>query len=135
MGDLRILIADDHPSIREGVRAVLTKRANWEVCGEAVDGWDALEKAKSMKPDVILLDVRMPNLGGLEAMVVIKKEVPEVAVVILSQHDPEQIRPYAMQAGASAVVSKSDVERDLLPTIERVLQKQKKSANSSDEGL
>ena len=125
MGNLRILIADDHPAIREGVRTVLTKQANWAVCGEAVDGWDALEKAKSMKPDVILLDVRMPNLGGLEAMVVIKREVPEAAVVILSQHDPEEIRPYAMQAGASAVVSKYDVERDLLPTIERVLQKQR----------
>ena len=124
MDNLRILIADDHPSIREGVRTVLTKQANWEVCGEAVDGWDALEKAKSMKPDVILLDVRMPNLGGLEAMVVIKREVPEAAVVILSQHDPEEIRPYAMQAGASAVVSKYDVERDLLPTIERLLQRQ-----------
>ena len=125
MGNLRILIADDHPAIREGVRTVLTKQANWAVCGEAVDGWDALEKAKSMKPDVILLDVRMPNLGGLEAMVVIKREVPEAAVIILSQHDPEEIRPYAMQAGASAVVSKYDVERDLLPTIERVLQKQR----------
>jgi DNA-binding NarL/FixJ family response regulator len=113
------------------------KHANWEVCGEAVDGWDALEKATSMKPDIILLDVRMPNLGGLEATVVIKQEVPAAAVLILSQHDPEEIRTYAMQAGASAVVSKYDVERDLLPAIERVLQSRdtKTSANSGNEGL
>lgn len=124
MGPLRILIVDDHQAVREGIRVTLEKRSGWEVCGEAADGWDAIEKAKSLRPHIVVLDVRMPNLDGLEATPLIKKELPDSVILILSQQDPAETRDRAMQVGASAFVSKYDAHRQLIPTIERVLRKQ-----------
>lgn len=124
MGPLRILIVDDHQAVREGIRLTLAKHSGWEVCGEASDGWDAIEKAKTLRPHVIVLDVRMPNLDGLEATPLIKKELPDSAILILSQQDPAETLDRAMEAGASAFVPKYDAHRQLIPTIERVLRKQ-----------
>ena len=114
MGNTRILIADDHQAVRQGLRWVLEKHAGWEVCGEAADGWEALEKAKSLKPDVILLDIRMPNLGGLEAAPMIRKEVPASEILIISQQDTAESLLLALNSGAQGFVSKYTIDTDLV---------------------
>jgi signal transduction histidine kinase/DNA-binding response OmpR family regulator len=117
---MRILIADDHEVVRRGVRSMISSHPGWEVCGEAVDGLDAVEKAKSSKPDVVILDVSMPRLSGLEAASLIKTEFPESAIFFLSQHDPAHMLPLALQAGARGYISKSDIGRDLVAAIEAI---------------
>jgi signal transduction histidine kinase len=118
---LRILIADDHEIVRSGLRVLLTSRAGWELCGEAVDGLDACQKARELQPDVVILDVSMPRLNGLEVARTIRQEQPRLPIVILSQHDPADMRPRALEAGADCYVSKQDVARDLLASIEELV--------------
>ena len=117
---MRVLVVDDHEIVRRGVRSLLLSQSNCEVCGEAVDGRDALEKAKQLKPDVILMDVSMPNLNGLEATKLVRDMVPNAEVLILSQHEsPEMVRQ-AFQAGARGYVVKSSISRDLLTALNKV---------------
>ncbi len=122
MAPLRILIADDHEAVRRCVRSLLASREDWDICGEAVDGYDAIRKAKELKPDVVLLDISMPHLSGLEAAPVIRKETPQSEILIFSQHEASQMRQAALQAGARGYVAKSDAARDLLAAIEAVSQ-------------
>lgn len=121
MKTLRILIADDHEIVRSGLRVLLTSRAGWELCGEAVDGQDACQKARELQPDVVILDVSMPRMNGLEVARTIRQEQPRLPIVILSQHDPADMRPRALEAGADCYVSKQDVARDLLASVEDVV--------------
>jgi len=114
---MRILIVDDNGRVRRGVRAILTSDANCEVCGEAVDGADALGKARELQPDLILLDVSMPGPSGLETARLLRQELPNVKVAIMSQHDPKLLLPRAIEAGAQACVDKSRLDSDLLATI------------------
>jgi PAS domain S-box-containing protein len=120
MKPLRVLIVDDHEVIRRGLRSLLSSRPEWEICGEAADGRAAIERAKALRPDVILMDVSMPEMGGTESATIIHREVPEAQIIIISQNDPEITRRQAESAGAAAYVAKSDLSRDLLSTIERV---------------
>jgi PAS domain S-box-containing protein len=119
---LRILIADDHDIVRRGLKSLLNTRAEWDVCGEAADGKDAVEKARLLKPDVVVLDVSMPNLNGLDAARRIRSEVPESEILILSQHESREMVNEAVRAGALGYVVKSDISRDLLSAIEAVSQ-------------
>jgi PAS domain S-box-containing protein len=121
MKSLRILIVDDHEVVRRGLRSLLSSRPDWEICGEAADGRAAVEKANALRPDVILMDVSMPEMTGTQAAKIIHKELPETQVVIISQNEPEITRRQAMQAGAAGYVAKSDLSRDLLTTIERLM--------------
>lgn len=130
MHPVRILIADDHEIVRQGMRSLFSLRSNWEICGEAVDGREAVEKAKALKPDVILLDISMPFLNGLEAARVIHREVPQTRILIVSQHDSAHMRPKALEAGARGYVAKSDLSRDLLTAVENLLDKPKPSENA-----
>src|SRR5277367_704109 len=120
MKPLRILIVDDHEVIRRGLRSLLSSRPEWEICGEAADGRAAIERAKALRPDVILMDVTMPEMSGTESARIIHQELPEAQIIIISQNDPEIARQQAEGAGAAAYVAKSDLSRDLLTTIERV---------------
>ncbi len=117
MTGVRILIADDHEAVRRGVRSLIATHSDWEICGEAVDGLDAVEKAKASRPDVVILDISMPKLSGLQAAPLIKNELPESKILILSQHDPMQARRLALEAGARDFVSKTNMARDLTAAI------------------
>ena|ERR1700719_1528076 len=124
---MRILIADDNERIRRGVRGILSSDANCEVCGEAVDGADALRKARELSPDVILLDVSMPGSDGLETARLLRRELVKVKIIIMSQHDPVQLLPRAIEAGAHGCVDKSRLDADLLVTIQSVQEPSKTS--------
>src|SRR6267143_859874 len=121
MNSVRILIADDHEVVRRGVRSLLTSRKEWDVCGEAVEGRDAVKKAKELKPDVVVLDISMPDLNGFEAARLIHKEVPQSKILLLSQHNVSEMLQTALAAGARGYVSKSEVSRDLLPAVEAII--------------
>ena len=121
MACVRILIADDHELVRQGLRTLLAARPAWEVCGEAADGVEAIEKAAQLRPDVVLLDVSMPRLSGLDAAPAIRRESPTSEIVIVSQHDPAEMLPSALKAGARGFVSKSDIGSTLLSTIESIV--------------
>jgi DNA-binding NarL/FixJ family response regulator len=115
---LRILIADDHEVARSGIRAVLENHPGWEVCGEAKDGRESVELAASLKPDVVLLDIGMPNLNGLEAARQILAVTPKVAILILTMHDSDNVVREVLRAGARGFVLKSDAGRDLVSAVE-----------------
>ena len=100
MSVLRILIADDHEVARKGIRSLLENHAGWEVCGEARDGREAVECASRLKPDVLLLDIGMPNLNGLDAARQILATTPDARILILTVHDSEQVVREVLAAGA-----------------------------------
>ncbi len=112
---------DDHEIVRRGLRSLLSARPEWTICGEAVDGLDAVEKAKTLRPAVVLMDVSMPRMDGFEATRIIRKELPEAKVIVISQSDPVLARRRAEEVDAAAYVSKSDLARLLLPTVSRFL--------------
>ncbi len=115
---MRILVADDHEVIRRGVRALLSAGRDCEICGEAVDGQDAVEKAHQLHPDLVIMDVSMPNLNGLEASRMIRRSLPGTQILILTQHDSHEIMRQALNAGARGFVVKSSVAHDLLNAVE-----------------
>jgi len=115
---LRILIADDHEVARKGIRSLLEGHAGWEVCGEARDGREAVECAGKLKPDVLLLDIGMPNLNGLDAARQILATTPDARILILTVHDSEQTVREVLAVGALGFLLKSDAGRDLLAAVE-----------------
>jgi PAS domain S-box-containing protein len=121
---LRVLIVDDHEVVRRGVRSLLSSNDRFEICGEAFDGRDAIEKARQLRPDVIILDISMPNLNGLEATREIRRFLPEVPILIMSQHDVPEMMKQALHAGATAYIVKSAITTELLAALERVREKE-----------
>jgi len=115
---MRILITDDNELVRHGIARLISTRQSWEVCGEAADGESAILKAREVLPDVILLDISMPGIGGLDAARALRQQIPGVKIVVISQHDPAHLRAGALQAGADACVDKARLGTDLLPVIE-----------------
>jgi DNA-binding NarL/FixJ family response regulator len=115
---LRILIADDHEVARRGVRSLLEAHPGWEVCGEAKDGREAVECANKMKPDLVLLDIGMPSLNGLDAARQILAASPETRILILTMHDSEQVVREVLAVGARGFLLKSDAGRDLVAAVE-----------------
>lgn len=114
---LRILIADDHDLIRRGIRDLLRERRDWEVCGEAANGREAIEKARRLKPDVVILDANMPEVTGTEATREIIKNLPDAEVLVLTMDESPQLMRELLQAGARGYIFKSDVDRDLVMAI------------------
>ncbi len=118
----RILIADDHPLFRKGVREVLESQPGYEVVGEAATGREALLKTRRLKPHVVVLDITMPELNGLDATREILKAVPETEVLILTLHDSEYLVHQVLEAGARGYVLKTDADLTLLEAVEAVRQ-------------
>lgn len=114
----RILVADDHEVVRRGLCALLQAQPDWEICGEAADGREALEKAQKLKPDVVILDIGMPSLNGLEATRQILKTNLQTRVLILTLHDSDQVVREVLNAGARGFLLKSDAARDLVAAVE-----------------
>jgi DNA-binding NarL/FixJ family response regulator len=123
---LRILIADDHPAVRTSIRSLLQSHVDWAVCGEASDGLDAVQKAKQLKPDVVLLDWTMPIMNGIQAVPLIRKEVPDSEILIVTQHESPEINRLVAEAGAQGYVPKSQVSSALFPAIESAHRKHSK---------
>ena len=115
---MRILLADDHDIVRRGLRDQLTTREGWEVCGEATNGREAVAMALKLKPDVVVLDLSMPELNGLEATRQIRRELPRTEVLIFTMHETEQLIREVLAAGARGYVLKSDAGRQLTSAVE-----------------
>lgn len=119
---LRILLADDHDVVRRGVRALLGARPDWEVCGEARTGTETVALARALRPDVVVLDVSMPEMDGIEAARAIRTELPDTEVIALTMHDTEAILSSALAAGARGYVLKTEAGRELTAAIDAVSQ-------------
>ena len=115
---MRILIADDHDVVRAGLRQLLLERKGWEICGEASTGRQAVALAMETKPDVVVMDISMPELNGLEASRQIRKGLPKTEIVILSLHLSDQLAYEIIDAGIRGYVLKSDANRDLVNAVE-----------------
>lgn len=120
----RILVADDHELVRRGLRALLQRKDDWEICGEAQDGVEAVEQAKRLKPDVVIIDIGMPNSNGLDATREIVKARPQTRVLVLTLYDSEEMVQQVLQAGARGFILKSDAAQDLLTALEALRRNQ-----------
>ncbi len=118
MKTLRILIADDHDLMRRGVKALLQSHAGWEICGEAHTGREAVTKAEELRPDVVILDISMPDLNGVEAARRIRKASANTEILILSMHYSDQLIREILDAGVRGYIVKSDSDRDLIIAVE-----------------
>lgn len=112
---------DDHQVMRKGIRALLENDPVWQVCGEAENGRQAVEKARELRPDLIILDLTMPEMNGLEAARQIRSSSPDAKIVIFSMHESPQVRKESRDAGANAFVSKSALGDELSSISKKLL--------------
>jgi len=117
----RILIADDNELVRQQVRSLLGRHPDWEVCGEAVDGRDAIDKARDLSPDLIVLDFAMPVMNGLQSAAEIVRAIPHIPILLFSMFLSNQLIELARDVGVRGAVSKADVIRDLVQGVEALL--------------
>jgi DNA-binding NarL/FixJ family response regulator len=120
---LRILLADDHEIVRRGLRSLLEKHEGWEVCGEASDGREALAMAQQLRPDVVIVDIGMPHLNGLDTTRQLLQLDPHFKVIVLTITDSDQVIREALNAGARGFILKSDAARDLVSAVEALQSK------------
>lgn len=120
MSRIRVLIADDHAVVREGVKALISLADDMEVVGEAADGREAIERAQALEPDVAVMDIAMPGLGGLEATLEIRKLCPQTRILVLSQYDDREYVRRFLKAGVSGYVLKKSAGSDLIGAIRSV---------------
>jgi DNA-binding NarL/FixJ family response regulator len=118
MPPLRILVADDHHVVRTGLRALLESKTGWQVCAEASNGREAVQKAGELQPDVAVLDIGMPLLNGVGATRQIRKVSPGTEILILTMHDSEHMVEGVLEAGARGYILKDDADRNLLAAVE-----------------
>ena len=116
----RVLVVDDHTVIRRGIQSILRAWPEWEVSGEASSGEEAIELTKKLKPDIVLMDISMPGMGGLEATKLIRKICPQAKILLLTLHDSPEWAETALRAGARGYVLKSDSEGELLRALKVV---------------
>jgi DNA-binding NarL/FixJ family response regulator len=119
---LRILIVDDHAVVRRGVRSLLESQEGWEVCGEATTGRDAVEQSRRLRPDVIVMDLSLPELNGLDATRQILKDAPDTEVLVLTMHHSEELARDVLKAGARGYVLKSDADENLIAAVDSLRQ-------------
>jgi DNA-binding NarL/FixJ family response regulator len=118
----RILVADDSPLIRRGVARVLSGAGEWEVCGEAGNGAETLQRARELRPDLVLLDISMPGFDGLATTRLLRSEIPEIKILILSHHEPRQVWSSARDAGANGCLDKNQIATGLIQAVREVLE-------------
>jgi DNA-binding NarL/FixJ family response regulator len=114
---VKIFIADDHELVRQGLRSLVEREPGWSVCGEAADGREAVERVRALKPDVVVMDLSMPHLNGLEATRQILRDLPRTAVLMLSASESEEQVREVLAAGARGFVLKSDAGKELLAAL------------------
>jgi CheY-like chemotaxis protein len=117
MSPLQILIADDHDFFRNSLRTLVESQEGWLVCGEAVNGVDAVQKTRELKPGLVLLDVTMPEMNGLEAARAIRQQEPNTLILMVSQNDAEGMAAAAAAAGANGFIQKARVSQDLFQVV------------------
>ncbi len=117
----RVLVVDDHAFIRRGIQSLLHAFPEWEFCGEADNGEDAIRLAGELRPEVIIMDMTMPVLNGIEATLAIRKTQPEVKIVLLTLHESADLARRAFRAGARGYLLKTDAERELLRALTVVM--------------
>ena len=143
---VRILVADDHQVVRTGLRALLESKTGWQVCAEASNGREAVEKAGELKPDVAVLDIGMPLLNGVEATRQIRKLSPQTEILILTMHDSDQLVQEVLAVGAHGYILKDDADRNLIAAVDalrrhkpylssRVSEAASNAASPSEDGL
>ena len=128
---MRILIGDDHHLVRRGVADILSEEAGWEICGEATDAAQALQKASELHPDLILLDISMPEGSGLEAARRIRQEIPHVRILMMSHHDATQFEQTAIDSGADGCIDKARLALDLIAMIKSLQPRNTNLASTS----
>jgi DNA-binding NarL/FixJ family response regulator len=121
-GPLRLVVVDDHGVVRRGVRALLESHAGWQVVGEGGNGREAVELVRTLHPDVIILDLSMPDMNGLEATRRIVEESPQTEVLVLTMHHSEQLAREVLQAGARGYLLKSDADQNLIAAVDSLSQ-------------
>jgi DNA-binding NarL/FixJ family response regulator len=117
----RVLVVDDHAFIRRGVQSILHAFPEWELCGEADNGADAVRLSEALKPEVIIMDISMPGLNGIEATRAIHKNHPETKVILLTLHDNDELVRSAFRAGARGYLLKIDAEKELVQALREVV--------------
>ncbi|GAF94185.1 unnamed protein product, partial [marine sediment metagenome] len=122
MGSIRVLLADDHTILRQGIRVLLESQEDIEVVGEASNGREAISLAKQFRPDVVLMDIAMPLLNGLEATRQIKHDFPEISILVLTMYDTEEYVTQILRAGAAGYVLKKVAATELVAAIQSVYQ-------------
>lgn len=118
---LRILVVDDHDVVRQGVRLILRRQTNWQICGEAENGLEALEKEKELKPALIIMDITMPGKDGLEVVAELRNRNSAAKVLALTMHDSRELIVALKTAGAKGHVVKSHAARDLVKAIQTIV--------------
>jgi DNA-binding NarL/FixJ family response regulator len=129
----RILLADDHPIVRKRVREVLESEMGWQVCAEAANGREAVEMTAAQRPEIVVLDLSMPEIGGLEAARQIHQKFPQTAVIMLTGHDAAHLTDTLPAFGVQACVSKTDLDQ-LIQAIRRISQQSLDSSTSTAAG-
>jgi DNA-binding NarL/FixJ family response regulator len=117
MSSLRIVVVDDHAVVRRGVRALLESQPGWEVCAEATTGREAVNLAKRLQPDIVVMDLTLPELNGLDATRQILKDSPRTEVLVLTMHHSEELARNVLQAGARGYILKSDADESLIAAV------------------
>jgi DNA-binding NarL/FixJ family response regulator len=128
---IRIVVADDHELVRAGLRGTISQQENWIVCGEAANGVEAISKVVELKPDLIILDITMPVMSGLEAAIKIRQLAPSTRIVMLSMHDAVLMANVLSLAAPDAYLSKTTTSHDLIETITAVITRQPSTSLSS----
>ena len=121
---LRILVVDDHSVVRRGVRSLLESHEGWEVCGDATNGRSAVEQSRRLRPDVVVMDLSLRELNGLDATRQILKDAPDIQVLVLTMHHSEELARDVLQAGARGYVMKSDADENLIRAVDSLRQHQ-----------
>jgi DNA-binding NarL/FixJ family response regulator len=117
---IQLLVVDDHPLLREGIAAIIINQTDIELVAEASNGREAIEKFRSHRPDVTLMDLQMPDMSGIDAIISIRQEFPEARIIVLTTYAGDVLAQRALKAGAQAYMLKSDVRKDLPDTIRSV---------------